>query len=158
MNNTGHHLRRQLCGDGRNGRHCQLFDDDHIHETHDGTPKKNAAQKRQDQRTERRRKRGVHRTEEMAMAERERKHRQGNDRLNDAADPWEPGFGDPNYALELEMERAYLCRMYGLEEDCNWHALDYDWPNDGHGGYDQDFIHGEHYPYNYYPYDYYPYD
>ncbi|KAL3785019.1 hypothetical protein HJC23_007940 [Cyclotella cryptica] len=106
--------------------------------------KLNAAQKRQDQRDYRRRKWGVTRTEAEAYAERVRKHRQGNDRGNQAADPNEPGYGDTNYARKRESNRAWRCTNLGI--DCNWAALDYDWPRNGHGGNDYDEIHDQHYP------------
>ena len=105
--------------------------------------KKNAAQKRQDKRDEQRHKRGVFRTEEMAHRERERKHAQANNRGNDRVDPYEPGFGYDDYALERENKRAYRCRVYGWREDCYWHALDLD-PRDR--AFDYDHVHDVHYP------------
>lgn len=104
----------------------------------------NAAQKRQEQRDYRRDVWGRTRTDAEAHAERERKHRQGNDRGNQAADPYEPGYGDTNYAHKREHKRASKCANLGI--DCDWEALDYDLPRGGHGGYDYDSIHNEHYP------------
>ena len=106
-----------------------------------GGHKKNAAQKRQDKRDEQRRKKGISRTDDMAHRERERKHAQANNRMNDRADPYEPGFGDRDYARKRENKRAYRCRMFG--EDCDWKALDWD-NNDK--AYDYDHVHDEHYP------------
>lgn len=86
-------LRRKRNGGKKNrggsrgrGRHCP---------TSDG--KKNAAQKRQDQRDERRHKTNPHRTQEEEDRERERKHRHGQNRRS-RADPYEPGYGDTKYA------------------------------------------------------------
>jgi hypothetical protein len=107
----------------------------------------NAAQKRQENRDSRRRRWGIHRTDADAHRERERKHAQANNRGRDEVDPYEPGHGDKNYALNREIERDSRCQEYGLAEDCGWAALDYDWPNGGHGGRDRDFVHGTHYPY-----------
>lgn len=108
--------------------------------------KLNAAQKRQNNRDERRRKRGIHRTDADAHRERDRKHAQANNRGNPRADPYEPGYGDTQYAHKREDSRAARCRRYGLPEDCGWKALDYDSPRNGHGGRDYDDVHKKHYP------------
>lgn len=108
--------------------------------------KKNAAQKRQDNRDERRQRWGIHRTDGDAHRERDRKHTQANNRGRPQVDPYEPNYGDTNYALKRERARDSRCKRFGRAEDCGWAALDYDWPNYGHGGNDRDFVHGTHYP------------
>lgn len=129
---SGEYLRgnRILCGVGT-GMRCP-----------GSNGKLNAAQKRQNKRDERRRKNGIHRTDQMAHRERERKHAQANNRGNARADPYEPGFGDRQYAHKREHNRASRCKKYGLPEDCGWKALDYDFGDDD---YDYDHVHKKHY-------------
>lgn len=95
--------------------------------------KKNAAQKRQDQRDRRRKFTNPGRTQFEEDRERWRKHGQAINRGNPRGDPYEPGYGDPFYARNRE---------FSPWRGNNWHALDYD-PWDGK--FDYDPIHGTHY-------------
>jgi hypothetical protein len=108
--------------------------------------KLNAAQKRQNNRDNKRRNRGVIRDKLKADKERNRKHAQANNRGNNRADPYEPEYGDTEYAHKREHLREARCKETGLLKDCGWKALDYDSTNNGHGGYDQDYVHNKHYP------------
>lgn len=96
--------------------------------------KKNAAQKRQDQRDRRRKQYNPGRTQDEEDRERWRKHDQANKWGNPRRDPYEPNYGDPSYARNRE---------YSPYRGNHWHALDYDpWDYD----YDYDPIHKKHYP------------
>lgn len=103
--------------------------------------KRNAPQKRQDQRDKRRADRGGTRTKYEECRERCRKHMHGKNRTP-RADPYELGFGEYGYAVGRENRRKQRCAA-GNMEACGWNALNWDDPiGHQHKAYDYDPVHG----------------
>lgn len=104
----------------RNGRHFHPDDIDINH----GVYKLTAAQKRQKQRDERRKRLHPNRTFEEERAERRRKDRQAENRGTPRGDPYHREFGDRDFAWNREVDREMDCYLYG--RNCDYHALEYD--------------------------------
>jgi len=79
--------------------------------------KKNAAQKRQDQRDRRRRDTNPDRSHREEERERERKRRQSRSRSRRDIDPYDEDEGDEDYGRDREARRRERCRRTG--RDCD---------------------------------------
>eukprot|EP00804_Cyclotella_cryptica_P026924 CCRYP_014768-RB/>CCRYP_014768-RB protein AED:0.27 eAED:0.28 QI:0/0/0.5/1/0/0.5/2/244/141 len=84
--------------------------------------KMTAAQKRQQQRDKRRNKLDPDRLDAQNWNERVRKYNQAKNTDRPWADPYNPNYGEANYAGNRESYRRWRCEKTG--RDCNWKALD----------------------------------
>mmetsp|Transcript_26946 Transcript_26946/g.48932 ORF Transcript_26946/g.48932 Transcript_26946/m.48932 type:complete len:230 (+) Transcript_26946:84-773(+) len=101
--------------------------------------KKNASQKRQEQRDSRRSRDNPNRTQQEEQRERERKSNQSRNRANRCVDPSEPGCGNDNFPRNREAKRNFRCNTQG--RSCNYHrANPRDEPNRRRAGRDADCI------------------
>mmetsp|Transcript_34167 Transcript_34167/g.62849 ORF Transcript_34167/g.62849 Transcript_34167/m.62849 type:complete len:236 (+) Transcript_34167:139-846(+) len=101
--------------------------------------KKNASQKRQDQRDSRRSQDNPNRSQREEQNERNRKSNQSKNRGNRCADPSEPGCGNDNFPRNREAKRNFRCNNRG--NSCNYHrANPEDEPNRRRAGRDSDCV------------------
>lgn len=88
--------------------------------------KRNASQKRQDQRDARRARDNPNRSQDEEQRERQRKNKQSRSRDKPCADPSDPYCGDEDYTQGRERGRVQRCNRNG--ESCNYHRSQND-PN-----------------------------